>query len=154
MNERTILADCCEDWILQFGRHYQPGEGFCCLECGASWRKGAPGHFQRVSDGRGFVERTRNCEGAEFRYLSSEDGTEPLIERCCAQILLRFGEIMTPVEFACPVCHTKWKRERGERGGLRVRCYRKGGVDEPFAIQTGSRRPFLVPLSRYRFPSD
>jgi hypothetical protein len=154
VSERTILADCCEEWILHYGRYHHTGDSFVCMECGVEWKKMAPGCFRRNSDGMAFRERSRENEGAEFRYLSAEDGAEPLVERCCDQILLRYGDGMAPTSFTCPICHTHWTRTTEDRGGLRVRCFRKDGTSEPFAIQTGGRRHFLVPLSSYRFPND
>jgi ssDNA-binding Zn-finger/Zn-ribbon topoisomerase 1 len=154
MQERTILADCCEDWILQFGRYYPPSEDFSCPECGTPWQKLAAGRFRRAGDGQTFVERSRGSEGAEFRYLSAEDATEPLVERCCAQILLRYGERMPLAGFRCPVCHTQWTRDTIQRSGIELTCFRKEGLEGPFVIQPGSPRHFLVPLSGYRLPRE
>ncbi|MCL4534200.1 MAG: hypothetical protein M1370_03450 [Bacteroidetes bacterium] len=163
MKERTILADCCEDWILQYGQFYLQGEGFSCPECATAWQKLAPpasegshraSRYRRVGDGRTFAERARTNEGAEFCYLSAEDGTEPLVERCCAQVLLRYGERTPLAEFRCPVCHTHWTRTRASRGGVEITCFRKDDLDEPFAIQPGAARNFLVPLTSYRLPRD
>ncbi len=154
MKERTILADCCEDWILGYGRHYSLGEEFCCPECATSWKKLSPGRFRREPDQRTFVEQARSSEDARFPYLSPEDGSEPLVERCCAQILLRFGERLAVAELNCPVCHTHWRKERLVRGGLELVGFCKEGLDEAFVIQLAAGRDYLVPVSSYRAPND
>ena len=49
----TVLPDCCEDWILQFGAFYGAGEAFACPECGSGWEKTARDRFQRPDEHRG-----------------------------------------------------------------------------------------------------
>ncbi len=154
MKERTILADCCEDWILQFGEYYRQEEDFACPECATGWQKLGTGRFQRAADRRVFVKRSRAGESTHFSYLSAEDGTEPLLERCCAQILLRHGERLAVEEFRCPVCHTHWAKKPAMKGGVEVTCFQREGLEEPFAIQVGAPRRFLVPLRHYRQPSE
>ncbi len=38
-DERTILADCCEDWIIEWGGFYRSGREFRCPECATEWKK-------------------------------------------------------------------------------------------------------------------
>ncbi len=154
MVQRNVLPDCCEDWILQYGAHYQAGQTFSCLECSTEWRKVEPGHFLRVGDGRTFVRRSRMSEGVEFPYLAAADGHDPITERCCARIILDLGPAMKVGGFDCPVCGTHWTREIRSRGGISVACYWRAGLEEPLAIQKGQRRPFLVPLSSYHLPVE
>ena len=91
--ERTILADCCEDWIIEWGGFYRPGREFQCPECGTEWKKTEADGYLR-GDGRSFVRRARSGPNAEFPYLAAADGHEPNVERCCAKILLAHGERM------------------------------------------------------------
>ena len=39
MKERVILADCCEDWIIEWGGFYKSGRAFQCPECATEWKK-------------------------------------------------------------------------------------------------------------------
>ncbi len=91
MSERVILADCCEDWIVDWGGFYEQGRAFACPECATGWTKTGPGRFRRM-DGREFERRARRGPEAEFTYLASASGHQPIVERCCAKILLRHGE--------------------------------------------------------------
>ncbi|MBI3976794.1 MAG: hypothetical protein HY331_01285 [Chloroflexi bacterium] len=154
MTRRTVLPDCCEDWILAYGRFYPAGEAFECLECSTEWRKEAPDRFVRVRDSQAFVRRVRVAEGAEFPYLAAADGHDPITERCCAQILLRHGPAMKVEAFACPICGTRWHRAIRRQSGVSVVCFSRPGLDEPLAIQRSGRRPFLVPLSTYSPPTE
>lgn len=154
MGERVILADCCEDWILEWGPFYGTGASFACPECGTEWRKEAAERYRREQDGHGFVRRERQKERAAFPYLGAEDGREPLTERCCAKILLRHGHRMAPAELRCPVCGTQWSIGSSSAHGLRVPTFSKEGLEEPLTIQPGRTRPFLVALSRYSAPRE
>ena len=107
--DRVILADCCEDWIIEWGGYYAAGARFSCPEDGTGWRKAASDTFERA-DGRAFVRRERTGPEAAFPYLAAKDGHEPNVDRCCAKILLRHGEGMPDGPFACPVCGTRWER--------------------------------------------
>ena len=82
-DERTILADCCEDWIIEWGGFYRSGREFRCPECATEWKK-TEGDSYRRGDGRSFVRRARSGPNAEFPYLAAADGHEPNVERCCA----------------------------------------------------------------------
>ena len=108
-DERTILADCCEDWIIEWGGFYRAGREFRCPECGTEWKKTEADGYRR-GDGRAFVRRARSGPNAEFPYLAAADGHEPNVERCCAKILLAHGERMADGPFVCPVCGTEWAR--------------------------------------------
>ena len=152
--ERNILPDCCEDWILEYGRHYRVGESFACLECTTGWQKASTGRYKRADDGRVFVEHAHASEGATYPFLASEDGPDPLVDRCCAKIMLRHGPTTPLKEFTCPVCHTHWTRERTYKGGVLVITFAKPGLPEPFAVQPGATRSFLVPLSAYSPPLE
>ncbi|HET8568055.1 MAG TPA: hypothetical protein VFM93_03595 [Candidatus Limnocylindria bacterium] len=146
--ERVILADCCEDWILEWGGFYEPGASFSCPECDTGWTKRERGAFRRA-DGREFVRRERRGPDDAFRYLAAADGHEPLVERCCAKILLAHGSAMADGRFTCPVCRTAWERRTDRVHGLRLPTFDKEGLREPLAIQAGRTRPFLVGLSEW-----
>ena len=107
MAERTILADCCEDWIIEWGGFYERGRSFRCPECSTEWTK-AESEVYRRGDGREFVRRSRRGPDAEFPFLAAADGREPNVDRCCAKILLAHGERMADGPFNCPVCGTEW----------------------------------------------
>ena len=153
MTERVILADCCEDWILEWGGFYEDGRAFACPECATEWTRAGGGAFHRA-DGRGFARRERTGPDAAFAYLAALDGMEPLIERCCTKILLRHGRQMRDGAFTCPACGTAWERRTERIHGLRVPTFAKPGLDEPRTIQEGRTRPFLVALSEYSPPRD
>lgn len=154
MEQRTILPDCCEDWIVAYGRCYEENDEFPCLECGTEWRKTGSGRFQRRSDERTFVERTRPRGGEEHPYLAPEEGEEPVTARCCARIILQHGPSTKVERFLCPVCRTEWRREMIARGGVRVPCFTHAGLAEPLTIQTGKPRSFLVPISHHSPPRE
>ena len=151
--ERTILADCCEDWIIDWGGFYPVGRAFRCPEDATEWSKIATDEYRRA-DGRAFTRRTRKGPQAEFPYLAAADGHEPNVERCCAKILLAHGERMADGPFTCPVCGTAWTRSTQRLHGLRVAVFAKAGLAEPLTVQPGRTRPFLVPLSEYSPPRD
>jgi rubredoxin len=150
----TVLPDCCEDWILQYGPFYAAGVDFACPECGAGWRKEGPGAFRRIEDQRRFVRRERSGEDTVFPYLAAEDGENPLVERCCAGILLRYGPALPYAELRCPVCGTVWTKSLGQRGGVRFPQFQKAGAAEPMTIQRGRQRAFLVPVSEFSPPRE
>ncbi|MEK7861587.1 MAG: hypothetical protein AAB284_09560 [Chloroflexota bacterium] len=152
--ERVILADCCEDWIIQWGGFYQPEQGFACAECGTEWRKTPAGSYRRSTDAREFAWRARRGPQGSFPYLAAVDGQEPIVERCCAKILLTHGERMREGSFVCPVCATRWEKRTERLHGLRVPVFAKEGLAEPLTIQPGRTRPFLVGLSEYSPPRD
>lgn len=161
MSERVILNDCCEDWIIQWGGFYGPGDAFACPECATPWRKPRAGSYERPSDGREFARRVRRGpeegsprEEQEFPYLASVDGREPIVDRCCAKILLTHGARMPEGPFRCPVCATGWSKRAERLHGLRVAVFEKAGLAEPLTIQPGRTRPFLVALSEYSPPRD
>ncbi len=154
MHQRNVLPDCCEDWILQYGAFYRPGQSFNCVECSTEWKKEEAGQFVRASDGKAFVRRSRVSEGSEFPYLAAADGHDPITNRCCARILLDLGPAMKVSEFACPVCATQWKRGICSRAGISVVCFERPGLEEPLAIQKAPGRSYLVPLSSYRMPVE
>lgn len=149
MVKRVVLPDCCEDWILQYGRFYWAQDLFHCPECRTAWQKLAPGQFRREGDGKVFAECSRSSEGAQFRYLAPVASPGPLVERCCAKIILAYGPSMRPGPFYCPVCRAHWVKDERVRGGLSIPCYQREDLPEPLAIQSGATRPFLVPLSAY-----
>jgi len=152
-HERTILADCCEDWIIEWGGFYERGRAFRCPECSTEWTKSADDSYRR-GDAREFVRRARRGPSAEFAYLAAADGHEPDVERCCAKILLAHGERMAEGPFTCPVCGTEWTRTTQRLHGLHVSVFAKRGLREPLTVQPGRTRPFLVALSEYSPPRD
>jgi hypothetical protein len=153
MAERTILADCCEDWIIEWGGFYQRGRSFRCPECATEWTKDGADAYRR-GDGREFVRRSRRGPDAEFPYLAAADGRQPNVDRCCAKILLAHGERMADGPFSCPVCGTEWTRTTQRLHGLRVPVFAKEGLNEPVTMQPGRTRPFLVSLSEYSPPRE
>lgn len=154
MTERVILADCCEDWILQWGGFYDPAGAFFCPECATEWRKSGQARYRRATDEREFERRTRPGPEDEFPYLAAVDGQEPIVDRCCAKILLTHGERMREGAFVCPVCSTPWTKRTERLHGLRVPVFEKEGLPEPLTIQPGRTRPFLVGLSEHSPPRD
>jgi uncharacterized Zn ribbon protein len=154
MTERTILNDCCEDWIVQWGPFYKPGTAFACPECGTEWSAAADATFERVSDKRGFHRREREGGAERFPYLAAVDGQEPRVERCCTKILLTHGARMRDGLFVCPVCATRWTKRTERLHGLRVPVFEKQGLAEPLTIQSGRTRPFLVSMGEYSPPRD
>ncbi len=156
MSERVILADCCEDWILEWGSFYPAGRAFACPECGTDWTKTASGAFERRADRREFQRRERRGAGGggAFPHLAAADGHEPNVERCCAKILLTHGARMREGEFVCPVCSTRWDKRTERLHGLRVPVFEREGLAGPLTIQPGRTRPFLVPVSDYSPPRD
>jgi predicted RNA-binding Zn-ribbon protein involved in translation (DUF1610 family) len=153
LRERTILADCCEDWIIEWGGFYSPDRTFRCPECATEWIKTGTDAYRR-SDGRAFLRRSRRGPAAEFPYLAAADGHEPDVERCCAKILLAHGERMPDGPFECPVCGTEWTRTKQRLHGLVIPVFAKSGLREPLTVQPGRTRPFLVALSEYSPPRD
>lgn len=153
MRERVILADCCEDWIIEWGGFYADGREFACPECATRWTKRAGAGYVR-DDGREFVRRDRPGPAASFPQLASVDGPEPDVERCCAKILLRHGADMADGPFECPVCATEWERRTDRLHGFRVPVFVKAGLGGLLTIQPGRRRPFLVAVSEYSPPRD
>jgi len=151
--ERTILADCCEDWIIEWGGFYKVDRAFRCPECTTEWTKTANDSYRRA-DGRSFVRRTRKGPQDEFPYLAAADGREPNVERCCAKILLAHGERLREGLFVCPVCGTEWTRTTQWLHGLRVPVFAKATLREPLTVQPGRTRPFLIALSEYSPPRD
>jgi len=154
LSERVILADCCEDWIIEWGRFYRPATEFACPECATEWRKEGPATFVRVSDRHAFQQRERGSDGVAFAYLGAADGREPVTDRCCAKILLQHGEHLAPGTFICPVCRTRWTIGSTRAHGLRLPTFAKEGLEEPLTIQQGRTRPFLIALSRYSAPRE
>ncbi len=151
--DRVILADCCEDWIIEWGGFYADAAHFSCPECATGWVKAARRSFKRA-DGPTFVWRERTGPEAAFPYLAASDGREPNVERCCAKILLKHGDRMSDGPFACPVCATAWERRTERLHGLRVPVFAKAGLAEPLTVQAGRTRPFLVVISEYSPPRD
>ena len=152
MSERTILNDCCEDWILQWGPFYKAGTPFACPECGTEWSAGPT--FRRTGDAREFRRREREGGDERFPYLAAVDGQEPRVERCCTKILLTHGVGMRDGAFACPVCATRWTKRTERLHGLRVPVFVKDGLAEPLTIQSGRSRPFLIAVGEYSPPRD
>ena len=153
MSERTILNDCCEDWIVDWGAFYAPGARFACPECATAWTA-APSGFRRDADSRDFERRERAGGTGRFAYLAAADGQEPRVERCCTKILLAHGAHMPDGPFECPVCSTRWSKRAERLHGLRVPVFHKEGLDEPLTIQPGRTRPFLIAISEYAPPRD
>lgn len=154
MPDRVILADCCEDWILDWGQYYEPGTAFACPECGTEWRAEGGGRFARDNDGHVFRRRERQAGEGRFPYLSAEEGHQPILDRCCAKILLQHGSHLAAGPFRCPVCRTEWTIGSTRLHGLRVPTFGKSGLEEPLTVQPGRTRPFLVALSRYSAPRE
>ena len=154
MKERVILNDCCEDWIVQWGGFYTAGAAFVCPECATEWRKPREATFERSVDHRQFARRTRRGPEDEFPYLAAVDGQEPIVERCCAKILLTHGSRMPAGPFTCPVCGTAWTKRAERLHGLHVAVFEKAGLAEPLTIQAGRTRPFLIGVSEFSPPRD
>jgi len=153
IGERTILNDCCEDWIIDWGGFYVSGRAFRCPECATEWTKTADATYRR-GDGREFARKLRRGPSAEFAYLAAANGDEPNVDRCCAKILLAHGERMAEGAFVCPVCGTEWTRTTQRLHGFRVPVFAKRGLREPLTIQAGRTRPFLIAISEFSPPRD
>jgi hypothetical protein len=152
--ERVILNDCCEDWILEWGSFYDKGMAFACPECGTEWRAQGEARYEREGDEHVFRRRDRRAGVGAFPYLGSEDGVEPLTERCCAKILLERGAQLAIGDFVCPVSRTKWHVGSARAHGLRLPTFTRDGLAEPLTIQPGKTRSFLVGLSHYSPPRE
>ena len=140
--QRRILPDCCEDWALTYGGYYDDGQEFACLECGASWRRAAPGRFRQATTGAIY----REVERRGYRSLAPETDDAPITERCCTQILLRYGPAMRVTSFLCPVCRTPWSK-RVEQGWVPPReVYTNERTGTEFTIQEGPTRRYLLPV--------
>lgn len=150
--ERVILPDCCEDWILAYGAFYKEGSEFDCIECGSPWRKLESGKYQSRTSGQTWSMRTHEAEDQQFHYLSAEGGQKAMVERCCARILLSFGErIKLGRQFNCPLCGSTWKKDAlPHRSGLQVTAYTNQTTGVSIAIQAGKGRDFLVPVDEYQ----
>ena len=153
VSDRVILADCCEDWIIEWGGFYMRDAEFACPECGTGWRKSAPAAYRRA-DGTEFRLAARRGPEASFPYLAAADGREPNVDRCCAKILLAYGERMGEGPFSCPVCGTRWTKSLERLHGMRVSVFAKDALPEPVAIQTGRSRSFLVARSEWSPPRE
>ena len=154
MAERVILNDCCEDWILEWGAFYDKGTGFVCPECATAWRAQGEARFAREGDGHAFRRRDRRSGVGAFPYLGAEDGREPVTDRCCAKILLQHGAHLASGQFVCPVCGTRWTIGSARLHGLHLPTFEKPGLAEPFTIQPGRTRSFLVRISHYSAPRN
>ncbi len=152
---RLILPDCCEDWILQYGKFYGTGALFRCLECGTEWRKEGPGTFVETASGTRFVEVVRrSSEGAEFAYLAAVGRPNPITERCCELILVRYGPQSPLTDLTCPICGTTWRKEQRLLRGFNVLCFTHSVTGEVRALQQGRTRRYLVPLDEYTPPLE
>lgn len=152
--ERVILPDCCEDWILAYGAYYGPDVEFECIECGTQWRKLEAGRYQEAASHRVWAERAREAEGQQFRYLESEGGGDVLTNRCCAKVILTYGDRLKPgKQFTCPLCGSRWEKEMVQhRSGMQIAGYTNLARGVTIAIQKGRGRDFLVPVDEYRAP--
>jgi hypothetical protein len=152
--DRVILPDCCEDWVLDYGAYYKHGAHFECIECGTPWRKLEAGRYEETGSGRIWAERAREAEGQMFRYLESEGGAGVLTNRCCAKLILGYGDrIKAGKQFTCPICASQWKKGMVQhRSGMQVAGYTSSQQGVTIVIQKGSGRDFLVPVDEYRPP--
>jgi hypothetical protein len=154
--ERVVLPDCCEDYILEFGGFYAAGDAFSCPECGTGWNALGEGRFGLTGTTKTFERRERPGapgSGAVYAYLGSLDGHDPIIDRCCTKLLLRYGPALRG-GLRCPICRTEWRAEQASRGGMRVASFRTARLPEPMAIQRSRTRSFLVPLSAFTLPVE
>lgn len=154
--ERVVLPDCCEDYILEYGGYYAPEESFSCPECEMEWRKQEGQRYTMTSMGKTFERRERQGpvgSDARYAYLSSLDGHEPLVDRCCTKLLLRYGPALRGT-LICPICRKEWTMEQSRRGGMRVNSFRSNQLAEPMVLQRSRTRSFLVPLSAYTMPVE
>ena len=105
--DRTVLCNCCENWILQWGEFYREGEGFVSLPHGHLWRKERETTFTDLRTSITYV--VHDTKG--FKHLEPVAGVAlPLLNRCCSVILIEFGPKTQPLplDFTCPVCKTPW----------------------------------------------
>jgi hypothetical protein len=154
---RVVLPDCCEDYILEYGGFYAVGEAFSCPECGTGWHALEGQRYGLSGTTKTFERRERQGApgtGARYAYLGSLDGHDPIIDRCCTKLLLRYGPALQGGALRCPICRTEWSAERASRGGMRVPVFRTVRLAEPLAIQRSRTRSFLVPLSAYTLPVE
>ncbi|GAC1436841.1 MAG: hypothetical protein NVSMB65_10940 [Chloroflexota bacterium] len=152
-----MLPDCCEDFILEYGDFYAPREEFSCPECGNGWQKLEGRVYGLRGTEKTFERRERHGpagSGTSFAYLSSLDGHNPIIDRCCTKLLLRYGPTLRAPALRCPICRTEWTPVQVSRGGMRVACFRTDRLSDPLALQRSRTRSFLVPLSAYTLPVE
>src|SRR5438094_289399 len=91
---RVVLPDCCEDYILEYGGYYAAGEEFSCPECGTAWHTLEGQRYGLSGTTKTFERRERQGvpgSHASYAYLGSLDGHDPIIDRCCTKLLLRYG---------------------------------------------------------------
>lgn len=154
MVRRNILQDCCEDWLIDWGPFQQVGDAVPCPECGTPWQKLAAGRFRRPADSRTFAQEARQGDGGrEFPYLVAEDGEDPVLDRCCVKLILRYG-LDSRGPLTCPICRVRWRKDTATRHGIRTTVYQAETLAEPYAIQEGRTRSYLIPLSSYAPPRE
>lgn len=150
----VVLPDCCEDFILAYGAFLPHGGEFSCPECATGWQKVDATTFLWVEEHKHFQRREQEVQDGIYTFLSAIDGHQPLVDRCCARLLLHYGPTLRAPSLRCPICGTDWTRDTVVRGGLSTRCFRSPRVSEPLAIQQGQARRFLIPFSLYTHPRD
>ncbi len=133
-----ILSNCCEEWILRWGQHYEPGTYFICVPCGHSWRK----------DDRAFVDMLTSVayqivDVRGFRSMEPVGAPAPITKRCCSMILIEHGNKIQelPFGFQCPVCKTPWRVEQ-DPNLFRVRLYVNEETEIVFRLNDAAI-PFL-----------
>lgn len=104
-NETPVLPNCCENWILQWGRFYKGSEEFMCVPGGHKWKKTLADHFIELSTKQIYIL----ADDQGFLFLKPKEGPEPKLARCCNLILLEHGNTAPDkFSFACPRCKTQW----------------------------------------------
>ena len=142
---RTILPNCCEDWIIENGDFYQAGKEFKCLPCGHEWQKEGSGRFREGSSRTAYL-LTETEFG--FPYLTPATGPEPIVKRCCTKYITRFGDrVPKPLfDFECPVCETRWRMETSESNYPRRDVFIEERTGQAFVLVENPVADYLSPL--------
>ncbi|MBI4122928.1 MAG: hypothetical protein HY458_01025 [Parcubacteria group bacterium] len=146
---RTILLNCCENWILQWGKFYEDGKEFVCLPNSHPWRKEKRNRYTNLASS--IVWTVDSLKG--YPFLKPEGSTTPpVLKRCCSEILIKHGseipERCLPLQFECPVCEAFCSVELEKVHGLFVRLYttHANNNSETFRLREEATPPFLEPV--------
>lgn len=149
MPDRTVLPNCCENWILAQGRFYGLGEAFAVLPCGHVWRREGEGEFR---DQASVLWKVDFIKG--FPYLKPERADPPILNRCCSTILIEHGpqirDEQLPFQFGCPVCGTPWSIAQSVGADLlNVRLYTNKSVEKTFRLIDEAVPPYLELVAQH-----
>ena len=142
--KRTVLPNCCEEWIVESGGYYAEGRSFKCLPCGHAWRKQSDGFVEDASGAEYRLVRTLSG----FPYLEPVSGPAPVVNRCCSGYLTKHGAaVAAPLDgFACPVCETQWRIEFEPGAFEPTNVFIKAATGDAFVLEESAIAPYLAPV--------